>query len=369
MVDLFSVYTQSQTQGQLEKDPAQAEIISRCYALQQQIIDWEKEQQPSIRTWVRSWYHSPSPPKGLYIYGDVGRGKSMIMDMFFDTTPIFKKRRVHFHAFMQEIQMQLHQWRKEHPYGQDPLPHLAKQFSRDIHLLCFDEFHVQDIADAMILGRLFDALWACDVIIVATSNVAPQDLYKDGLQRENFLPFITSLEHHLNICHLVSPHDYRLRHLSHLGSVYFTPLNRESNQHIYQSFSTLTKGATPYSSTLVILGRSLTLTHTHGDIALVDFTFLCGQALGAADYLEIAHTFHTLILTNIPLFTPDKLNEAKRFITLIDTLYDHRIKLICSAESIPASLCQHPKLAFEFQRTASRLTEMQSEAYWALPKV
>ena len=314
------------------------------------------------------------PPQGLYIFGGVGRGKSMLMDIFFRCAPVARKRRVHFHAFMQEI----HGMRRVLARGTgasykgttklqaaqayDLIAQVAARVSEDAALLCFDEFQVLDIADAMILGRLFEAFFERGIVVVATSNRPPRELYKDGLQRENFLPFISLMENKLDILHLDSATDYRLDTMRAMD-VYLTPAGPSAESKLREYFARLTHGADVGPETLVINGRTLEIALAADDIAFASFRELCEAPLGPADYLAIAGRFDVLLLAEIPCLNRDKRNEAKRFITLIDTLYEHRVKLICSAESPPQALYPSGDGAFEFERTVSRLFEMQSEGY------
>ena len=306
--------------------------------------------------------------KGIYLYGDVGRGKSMLMDLFFDKINIKKKKRVHFHAFMLDIHASLHIWRNENKDNidaSDPVPIIAKNIAKETILLCFDEMQVSDIADAMILGRLFTELFKNGVIIVTTSNRPPDDLYKDGLQRERFLPFIALLHKKLIVQNLNADKDYRLQHLKSLESVYYYPLDKNSSEFIKNAFAGLTSGAKPVPTNLKIMGRNLTIKKTHGDVAWSSFDDLCKQPLGASDYIEIAREFSTLIVENIPVMSKENRNEAKRFVTLIDELYEHKVKFIASADAAPDSLYIKGDGSFEFERTVSRLIEMQSEQYLA----
>ncbi len=344
--------------GIILTDTAQKEAINLCCLLQDQINKFYSRKFLSF---------GKEYPKGLYLYGKVGRGKSMIMDLFFDTTNLKQKRRVHFNNFMNEIHVSLKQWRDNNIDNKtDPLPLIAKEISKNIKLLCFDEFQVTDITDAMILSRLFTSLFKYGVIVVATSNVAPINLYKDGLQRENFLPFIAILQKYVIEYELKSPQDYRLSHFQKLNNLYIYPYNYETSILLNNSFADLTNNALSKATILEVNGRSITIPHSHGDIAMANFSQLCAITLGSADYITIANNFSTIILHEIPIFNDDNADQGKRFISLIDQLYEHKVKLICSAQEEPIKLCQSPRLSFEFQRTASRLNEMQSKEYLSL---
>lgn len=303
---------------------------------------------------------------GLYIYGDVGRGKSMLMDLFFSNLKIAKKKRIHFHSFMLEIHASLHKWRNENRNNDsagDPIPPLAREIAKKVTVLCFDEMQVSDIADAMILGRLFSELFKNGVVVIATSNRHPNDLYKDGLQRERFLPFIALIKEKMQITNLDANEDYRLTHLKALERVYYSPLDGGSHKFIENVFSELTNGARPIPRALEVFGRKLIISKTHNDIAWSSFADLCERPLGAADYIQIAREFGTLLLEGIPQMGREQRNEAKRFVTLIDELYEHKVKLIATAAAAPDKLYIEGDGSFEFGRTVSRLMEMQSEQY------
>ena len=306
---------------------------------------------------------SPPPEKcqSLYIHGDVGRGKSMLMALFYEASPIQQKRRVHFNMFMLEVHAFVHEWRQQNK--SDTITALAKKIRASTLLLCLDEFHVTDIADAMILERLFSKLFESGLIIVITSNRHPDDLYLGGLQREQFLFFTKLLQKESQVIKLVAKEDYRLMHLHTLETTYYFPLDADADEFALQTYNEFTNSAAMQSGVLEVLGRKVILSAVHGDIALTSFEELCVRPLGSADYTEIARQFSTLIMAAIPKLTPEKRNEAKRFMTLIDALYEHKVKLICTAEVPAQELYTEGDGAFEFRRTASRLIEMQSEGY------
>lgn len=361
MGELGAAYCQLVEQDHIQFDPVQSGALKHL----QDLLDTLEQPPASARpSFVKKLFSAPSMSKipGLYIYGDVGRGKSMLMDLFFDHCPVASKRRVHFHAFMLEVHGFMHQWREGN--GGDPIEPLSRHIRESAGLLCFDEFHVTDIADAMILGRLFSALFEAGVTVVATSNRHPDELYKNGLQRQRFLPFIDLIKTETRIVELDAAQDYRLLHLRSLATMYFTPLGPEAAEFVENSFNELTQYADCGPGTLRVKGRDIHLPRVHGDIVMAGFADLCECPLGAADYLELACDFSTLILHDIPRLTADKLNEARRFVILIDALYEHRVKLICTAEVPPEQLYTEGKGTFEFQRTVSRLSEMQTERYW-----
>ncbi len=297
----------------------------------------------------------------LYIFGDVGRGKSMLMDLFYQACPLKQKRRVYFHAFMLEVHSFIHESQQQNQ--SNAIATLAKKIKDSVVLLCFDEFHVTDIADAMILQRLFSRLFELGVVVVITSNRHPKDLYQGGLQKEQFLAFTQLLQREANIIELAAKVDYRLSYLRALKTTYYFPLDAHASDFIQQNYNGLTQFAVKQSSVLQLLGRQLVLSAVHKNVALLSFDELCTQPLGSADYLTLANQFSTLIVTDIPKLTAEKRNEAKRFVTLIDALYEHKVQLICTAEVPAHALYTEGDGAFEFKRTVSRLIEMQSDSY------
>ncbi len=361
--------------GEIKPDPAQALAVEKLGTLLRALANYKPDPRPGF--WRASLgfarkfglEQAGAPPMGLYMFGGVGRGKSMLMDMFFAAAPVEKKRRVHFHEFMLEVHARIHAWRQsgEAKKGDgDPIPPLATVLADEAWLLCFDEFQVTNIADAMILGRLFGAMLEKGVVVVATSNIAPDDLYAGGLQRELFLPAIATLKSKLDVLELDGGQDYRRIRIRGMP-VYHWPVGDRSTAQLENAFATLTEGAKVGPVTLDVSGRDLDIPRAGGGVAFCQFDPLCTKALGAADYLVLAKNFHTLVLDGVPLLKPDNRNEARRFVTLIDALYEHRCKLVMAAEDAPDRLHPSGDHAFEFRRTASRLHEMQSEDYLAAP--
>ena len=319
-------------------------------------------------------------PRGLYMYGGVGRGKSMLMDWFYEAAEFIPKRRTHFHAFMLDIHERINAWRKldkdgrrASPHhvrgaGDDPIAPVARAIASEAKLLCFDEFHVTDITDAMILSRLFEALWVNEgVVVIATSNRDPDTLYENGLNRNLFMPFINMMPEHLIIYAFDGDTDHRLRALT-AAPVYHVPLNAVSNAAVSAAWDRLTRGGTPVLSELIVQGRTLSFPNTARGVLRSDFATLCEANRSPAEYLEIAQAFHTVILEDVPEMGADMRNAAKRFVTLIDALYETRTKLIMSAAVEPDVLYEKGDGAFEFERTVSRLMEMRTEEYLALER-
>jgi cell division protein ZapE len=310
--------------------------------------------------------------KGLYIYGEVGRGKTMLMDLFFDASPFVRKRRVHFHEFMAEVHERIYGFRQKEKAGEgggeDPIRLVAAAIAQETWLLCFDEFHVTDIADAMILGRLFKRLFELGVVVVATSNVPPSELYKDGLNRALFLPFIALIEEHMDVVRLAARTDFRLEKLGG-APVWYVPADPAAKRALDEAWRRLTAGHVGAGCDLRVKGRTIHVPCAVPGVARFSFHDLCEQPLAGADYLKIAHEFHTVMLDHIPTMGYERRNEAKRFIILIDTFYDNAVKLVASAEAEPDDLYRADDgfEAYEFKRTASRLIEMRSQAYLALP--
>jgi cell division protein ZapE len=299
-------------------------------------------------------------PTGLYLVGEVGRGKSMLMDLFFDTADVARKQRIHFHRFIQNVHTRIHAWKRAHPDTSDPIPPLADQIAADSALLCFDEFQVNDIADAMILGRLFQALFDRGVVVVTTSNTAPDDLFKGQPGRDAFLPFIALIKQRLELLVMNGGRDYRRERMRGLRT-WQVPADEMSRRELDKAFKRLTGGSAVRPVTLTVMGRDVVVPQASDGVARFDFDSLCNTALGAGDYLAIATNFHTLVLDGIPRLSPENYDQARRFINLVDTLYDQRVKLIASAAATPDQLYQQGKNAKMFERTASRLDEMQSE--------
>ncbi len=357
---LNQLYQEQVSQNHIRNDDAQVNALQHLQTLMNELLQHVGYEQQSVIQRLR--LKTPDKCRNVYIYGKVGRGKSMLMDLFFDACPIKKKRRVHFHVFLLEVHQFRHQWRQKETTG-DMIQALAKHIRDSASVLCFDEFQVSDIADAMILGRLFSQLFEMGLVVVATSNRHPDNLYQGGLQRELFLPFIQMLKETSNIVELAAKEDYRLSQLQALEKTYYSPLNPHAEESLQQCYNQLTNCAPRTPGVLNVFGREVVLTAVHGDVAFTTFAELCGQPLGAADYLEIASDYTTLLIAGIPRLTPEKRNEAKRFATLVDTLYEHKVKLICSAEVPPHELYVQGDGLFEFKRTVSRLVEMQSENY------
>jgi cell division protein ZapE len=338
----------------IEPDPAQARAAERLAALAQELRSWRRRK--GLAAFLKG---SQPPPKGCYIFGPVGRGKTMLMDLFFEAVTFRPKRRLHFHEFMAEVHDGIAEARKTVPG--DPIPHVARAIAARCALLCFDELHVTDIADAMILSRLFRALFEAQVVVVATSNVAPAELYKDGLNRALFLPFIDLIGQHMEVEELLAAKDFRLDKL--VGKpLYFTPADAAKAQmdHLWGGLTGNHPGA---PTELLVKGRKLRVPMTSMGVARFTFAELCEAPLGANDFLHIARAFHTVMIDAIPRLEPRRRDVVRRFVNLIDTLYDARVCLVASAAAEPPELYPEGDLQVLFDRTASRLIEMRSAAY------
>jgi cell division protein ZapE len=363
----LAAYRARRRAGDLRPDPGQELTAEKLQSLANALRHYSPASGPGgWKARLGLARRRADPPQGLYIYGGVGTGKSMLMDLFFETAPVAVKRRVHFHAFMLEVHDRLHAWRRRTKGAKaDPLPELAGELAGEAWLVCFDEFHVVNIADAMILGRLFEALFERGVVVVATSNWPPDGLYDGGLQRERFLPFIALLKARLDVLQLDSGHDYRLACLKDI-SVYHAPLGPRAAKALDEAFARLTEGAEGAPDQIMVKGRRLAVSRAARGVACFSFAELCEAPLGPADYLAVAGRYHAVILAGVPVLSAERRNEARRFMTLIDALYESRVKLVVSAEAPPERLYPAGDGAEEFRRTASRLQEMRSTAYIAL---
>lgn len=341
----------------LNNDFAQVEVLGHL----QQLLNRMEKLSPLYKNHLSKFKSKINEPhKSLYIFGDVGRGKSMLMEFFFQACPIQKKRRVHFSVFMLEVHEFIHQWRQQH--NNDPIAAYAKHIHSSTWLLCFDEFNVTDIADAMILSRLFEHLFAQGLIFVATSNYHPDDLYQNGLQRTLFLPFIQQLKQAANVLELVAKEDYRLTHFKALTQTFYVGLDTQADVFLQHTFAALTNHAETEAITLHLQGRELYFKAAHGDILYSSFDELCHRTLGAADYIKISHVFNTIFIAHIPQLSQENRDQARRFVTLIDALYEQKIRIICTA-AVPVNRLYLEDGLFEFKRTQSRLMEMQTEKY------
>ncbi len=364
--------------GKIERDAAQEVVVARLAELEGRLSEHRLARKASSLGWLfGARGRSAAPVKGLYLHGEVGRGKTMLMDLFFEASPVVRKRRVHFHEFMAEVHERVFVLRQKAKIGaiggEDPIMLAADAIAQETWLLCFDEFHVTDIADAMILGRLFKRLFELGIVVVATSNVPPNELYKDGLNRALFLPFIALIEEHMEVLRLSARADFRLEKLAG-APVWYMPADTAAEQALDDAWARLTAGHAGHPIDLEVKGRTVRVPRAAMGVARFSFHELCEQPLAAPDYLRIAHEFHTVVLGRIPVMNYERRNEAKRFIILIDTFYDNAVKLVASAAAEPDALYRagdgfeaQSFEAQEFKRTASRLIEMRSQTYLALP--
>jgi cell division protein ZapE len=374
MSETFSTrYAALLAAGKIEADPGQEALARHLTALERRLDQHRLARKSSSLGWLFAKREKADEPvKGLYVYGEVGRGKTMLMDLFFETSPAVRKRRVHFHEFMADVHEHVHAYRQEIKEGaipdRDPIHRTAAALYDEAWLLCFDEFHVTDIADAMILGRLFTKLFELGVVMVATSNLPPGELYKDGLNRALFLPFIGLLERYCEVVRLEARADFRLEKLTGMPT-WYVPDDAKADAAMDETWLRLAGKSGGAPQELIVKGHTVRVPKAAKGVARFSFSDLCAQPLAASDYLKIAHEFHTIILDHIPVMDFARRNEAKRFIILIDTLYDHAVKLVASAQTQPDELYRGEQgfEAQELKRTASRLIEMRSQSYLGLP--
>ncbi|MFT4121632.1 cell division protein ZapE [Bradyrhizobium sp.] len=369
----FSEAYQAQiASGAIERDAAQAEVAEAYGALDLRLANYKPQRKQGLFSRLFSGGDKDEAPHGLYVHGEVGRGKTMLMDLFFQHSSVEHKRRAHFHEFMAEAHERIYDYRQGISRGEiadgDVIALTAQAIFEESWLLCFDEFHVTDIADAMILGRLFAKLFELGTVVVATSNVAPDDLYKGGLNRALFLPFIKQITDHMDVLRLDARTDFRLEKLQGVP-MWLTPADGDADAALDRAWSKMTGGAKCKPRDILIKGRTLQVPCSAHGVARFGFADLCEKPLGASDYLRLAHDYHTILVDHIPVMDFSQRNAAKRFITLIDALYDNAVKLMASADANPISLYlgNEGNEANEFKRTASRLIEMSSESYLALP--
>jgi cell division protein ZapE len=359
--------------GTIERDAAQAATAAKLDRLLQAIEQHRLAKKSSALGWLFGQRTPLETPRGLYIWGSVGRGKTMLMDLFHEAAPHGAKRRTHFHMFMADVHERIHGWRQKLKRGEvegdDPLAPVAAALAEEAKLLCFDEFAVTDIADAMILGRLFKALFEHGVVVVSTSNLAPDDQYRDGLNRTLFLPFIALIKERMEVVHLEARTDYRLEKIGE-SPIYYVPADAAADRAMDAMFARLTGGVEPKFVRLMVHGHPVDVPAQAMGVARLSYENLCRQPLGASDYLALARSYHTILLEGVPVIPSERRDEAKRFITLIDVFYERRVKLIVSADAEPAGLyrAETGKEAFEFARTVSRLAEMRSRDYLSLPR-
>jgi cell division protein ZapE len=341
-----------------EADPAQMQAVERLETLYESLVSFKTARGNKIRRLISA----PAVPRGVYFWGGVGRGKSFIMDCFFAAVPYKRKKRIHFHAFMHQIHAEL----RQHAGKADPLALVAARIAKETRLLCFDEFHVSDIADAMILGRLLEILFEKGVVFVMTSNYPPDNLYPNGLQRQNFLPTIALIKSKMDVMPLDGGQDYRLRKLE-VMPVYHVPHDTETERALAEYFEVAATMPGTMGEGIDINNRQINTVRLAPGVVWFDFHSICGDGRAQTDYLELVREYHTILVSDIPVLEVRHGAEARRFTWLVDVCYDHRVKLILSAATYPDDLYVEGPNAHEFFRTASRLTEMQSREYLALP--
>jgi len=357
-MNIQSAYQSILDNDGMQVDPAQAAVVRRLAELQQDISE-----QDSALSWLRRHLpgSKPASPRGIYLWGGVGRGKTFLMDLFFRTLDYPLKKRIHFHRMMSYVHARLHDISNTEAIA-DPLEQVAADIAKEASVLCFDEFFVSDIGDAMILGRLLDALFRRGVILVTTSNSHPSDLYRDGLQRQRFLPAIDALLQHTEVIELDAGTDYRLQLLAQAGT-YLTEPRSKADKELHAYFTGIASGDVREAQTIEVLGRPIQTKRCAKGVVWFDFMEICDGPRSQEDYIEIAKWYPTVIISDIPILTSKNENAARRFVALVDEFYDRKVKLILSAAATAEKLYQGNRLTFEFQRTSSRLTEMQQDAY------
>jgi cell division protein ZapE len=365
VTDLRRLYAEQLSGRGFRADPVQAHVISRLDDLRARLVTERRSQGSILRRWmnVLGTTRPREPVRGLYLWGGVGRGKTWMMDLFFQSLPFAERRRRHFHRFMHDVHAELKTLHRQ----EEPLDIVAERIAMEARVLCFDELYVSDIADAMILGGLFAALFERGVTLVATSNVPPRDLYKYGLQRQRFIPTIELIERHVDVLAVDGDTDYRLRRLSQAGT-YLQSGGPDTRARLEALFRELADDETPAAHQppcIEIEGREIPVVRLSGGVAWFDFMALCSGPRSQEDYIEIAREYQSVIVSDVPVFDGQHENEARRFIALVDELYDRNVNLIVSAAAPPTALYRGEKLGFQFERTASRLIEMQSREYLA----
>lgn len=355
-------YQSSVDKGAIEFDPVQADAMKRLTVLYNELVAYER-QLDSLAARVRGWFGAkPEAPRGLYFWGGVGRGKTFLMDLFYDSLPIRRKQRIHFHRFMQSVHRNLEAMKGE----KNPLDRIAETMAQDTAVLCLDEFFVTDIGDAMLLGNLLDGLFREGVALVTTSNIEPDGLYENGLQRDRFLPAIRLLNRHTEVMNIDHGVDYRLRSLEQ-APLFHTPNDETAHAELQRQFNSIAPDLEEceVNGTIDVLGRQIPFERECEDIIWFDFRRICGGPRSANDYIEIGRLYHAVVISGVPRFTRDLNDEARRFINLVDEFYDRSVKLLISADAPITELYVEGDRAFEFERTESRLLEMQSHDYLA----